>query len=660
MKNYPELKCYKDIVFWWKFFLNTDRKVFPNYSDPENPRDIPRLDRMNAQLNFSWDDASGGYEVTALGINLKCRPDPRQVNPLTGKPIDPQHLPTHRFPSTATPSFYVPLPPIKTEDDVIYRPNLPSFEDTYGQVLNQRDSELLISYLTVPYMRLPLLITFFSSEDRIHKLQCLALRQIFDSVMFEPGKYLAMHMGGVEPLMVPTLYPELLATSYGLLMNELYRSPDTVIRSILTLLKGALAVDTGSVVDEGAKEFNTSTMIILYITRLGCRVENYLTFLIDWAKGQHDCIDAPLREVYVSPETLSTLEAGLSSLRQLMHTQFEILFEDYLQRLHKQTTNDPTNESLIDRNSRLACDLHSHKLLMYRNLHEHELTCTAAKTLIGSFVYLTTRHTWNKATSEGARLQMPETELYELLQVQRRRLIKWATLCKQGVVDEVMQTALQVSSSLTGSLKTSAEILDNQNRWSKIQGKRSIGRWAVGSTRTAVGTAPADDADLDMDSLPDLPQLKLQTSYNAEVGEVADTGMLGVEIDVQLGQMTLRSKHLAALESEIANHPDVTMVFGDSTIQASLIERAEYRQCYRLVGLNHELQYWPAPHTVCPPLGDEWEREYDPAELFDSERWIVNVSVPIYSSFFYFLFSSYLNLCESVFLMAPTLHRCNS
>jgi hypothetical protein len=81
--------------------------------------------------------------------------------------------------------------------------------------------------------------------------------------------------------------------------------------------------------------------------------------------------------------------------------------------------------------------------------------------------------------------------------------------------------ALQVSSSLTGSLKTSAEILDNQNRWSKIQGKRSIGRWAVGSTRTAVGTAATDDdtaagADLDMDSLPDLPQLKLQTSYNAE------------------------------------------------------------------------------------------------------------------------------------------------
>jgi hypothetical protein len=80
-------------------------------------------------------------------------------------------------------------------------------------VLNQRDSELLISYLTVPYMRLPLLLTFFGSEDRIHKLQSGQLRAVLDSVLFEPGQYLAVDMEGVEPVMVPTRHPELLATS---------------------------------------------------------------------------------------------------------------------------------------------------------------------------------------------------------------------------------------------------------------------------------------------------------------------------------------------------------------------------------------------------------------------------------------------------------------
>ena len=190
MKNYPELRCYRDIIFWWKYVLNTDRSVFPNYVDPLSPREIARQSRMNAQLSFDWDQENNGYRVIAMGTELHCAPDPKKVNPMTGKPIAPESMPTHRFPSTATPSFYVPAPAIKTEDDIIYRPNLPGFEDRHGQVLNQRDSELLLSYLTVPYLRLPLIITFFSTEDRIHKLQSSELRLILDSVLFEPGIHL--------------------------------------------------------------------------------------------------------------------------------------------------------------------------------------------------------------------------------------------------------------------------------------------------------------------------------------------------------------------------------------------------------------------------------------------------------------------------------------
>jgi len=245
MKNYPEFKCYRDIVFWWKYLLNTDRKAFPNYINPNQAVEVGQQDRMASQLNFSWDDARSGYQVIAFGRDLRCRPDPRQTDPITGKIVPPDQLPTHRYPSTATPSFYLPSPAVKTEDDVIYRPNLPNFEDKHGQVLNQRDSELLISYLTVPYMRLPLLLTFFSSEDRIHKLQSKELRSILDSVMFEPGKHLRADMSFVQPLMVPSPQSDLLASPYGFLFNELCRSPDTVVRSILILLKGALACDTG-------------------------------------------------------------------------------------------------------------------------------------------------------------------------------------------------------------------------------------------------------------------------------------------------------------------------------------------------------------------------------------------------------------------------------
>lgn len=641
MKNFPELKCYRDIIFFWKYFLNPDRKEFPNYSPPEEPIDIARIGRMSAQLDFAWDEEKDGYDVTAFGNSLHCRPNPKTVNPLTGKVVDPTHLPVHRFPSTATPSFYVPAPAINTEDDVIYRPNLPSFEDKYGQVLNQRDSELLISYLTVPYMRLPLILSFFSSEDRIHKLQSPELRLILDSVLFEPGKYLRMDCTSVEPVMVPTIHTELLATPHGLLLNELCRSPDVVIRSVLLILKGAFACDTGSVADDGAIDLNTSTSIIIYVSRMGARIDNYLSFLIDWSLGTHDCIDGQLRGMEISDETLTKLTNGRDQIREILRDQFDPLFEDYLKRLDAETLRDPTNESLINRNSALACDLHSHKLLLYRNYSHSQITPGIAITLLGSFIYLTTRHTWNKMTKKSNALKIPEYQLYELLQVQRRRLVSWMNKCRQGTLDLVMQTSLQISSSLTGSMKTSAAILEEHNRWARILGDRSYGRWAVGSTRTTTISSTESygtlsfrsskssenalgSADLSPPSL--TRQLVRQKSFDNEVSTVEDTGMLGIEMDLQVGQMTLRSKHLSALIPDIANHPDVNNLFGDATIQASMIESAEHRLRYRLVGLHHEIDYWPTVHYVCPPLADEYEREYDPSELFDSEKWITSVS----------------------------------
>ena len=122
MKNYPELLYYRDIIFWWKFYLNPNRTAFPNYCGPGDCRDLPRYDRMNAQLVFQW--AGNAYNVSALGTSLQTKP-----------PVAPgTEPPKHRFPSTATPSFFVPAPPIKTEDDVIYRPSLPDFGDKHGQV----------------------------------------------------------------------------------------------------------------------------------------------------------------------------------------------------------------------------------------------------------------------------------------------------------------------------------------------------------------------------------------------------------------------------------------------------------------------------------------------------------------------------------------------
>jgi hypothetical protein len=374
LKQYPEMRAYRDVAMWWKFFLNPDVEVFPNYSpDPKRPKELQSLSRLSAQLNWQWSDEEKGYKVVTLENQhtVRCRPDPKKTDPITGRRIPLDALPRNRYASTATPSFYCKAigggggggtgdsnnnnpskaaAAIKTEDDVIYRPNLPTFEDdkssrqllnnnddkkddqsalssssssegtksgggSGGSVLSQRDSELLLSFLTVPYLRLPLVLTFFASDDRVHKLQSSKLKGILDSVLFEPGKYLKVSDTGVIPAMVPTQHPQLLSTAYGLLLNELHRSPETVLRGVSALLKGALALDTGAVCDIGALDFNTGVDIILYVTRLAARVDNHVSFLVQHTTGKHPCVRGMLREVVVDADCLARLQIGSASIR---------------------------------------------------------------------------------------------------------------------------------------------------------------------------------------------------------------------------------------------------------------------------------------------------------------------------------------------------------
>ena len=314
LKNYPELRCYRDLCFMWKYFLNPDLKGFPNFNN------APNLSRMQAVLAWSWNPDEKSYKTDCSAqANMRCAPNPNVVDPILLRRPKPHELPTHRYPSPARASAYTTPPPIHNEDDCLYRPILPSFEDSKsststgtshaasGGSLGQRDSELLLSFLTVPYIRLPLILNFFAGEDRVHKLVSSKLRAILDAVLFEPGKYLALSATGVEPGMVPTQHANLLASPYGALLNELFFSPDVTCRSVIALLDAALALDTGSVCDDTASDFNASVTIILYVTGLGARVLSYIQFAIAQSEARHDTMSMPIRQV-ADPAALDILK----------------------------------------------------------------------------------------------------------------------------------------------------------------------------------------------------------------------------------------------------------------------------------------------------------------------------------------------------------------
>jgi hypothetical protein len=72
---------------------------------------------------------------------------------------------TRAPPSGANPSNLVDKT-IDTEDDVLFVQNLPDF----GDRLRARDSELLLSYLTAPYLRIPLVVQFFADPVKMQAL----------------------------------------------------------------------------------------------------------------------------------------------------------------------------------------------------------------------------------------------------------------------------------------------------------------------------------------------------------------------------------------------------------------------------------------------------------------------------------------------------------
>ena len=86
------------------------------------------------------------------------------------------------------------------------------------------------------------------------------------------------------------------------------------------------------------------------------------------------------------------------------------------------------NEETLNTNTRIICCLHSHLILAYRNMPQAALDAGSVKSIMASFVHLNCRHSFNTGRQvdlPNTKYLIPETELYETLQVQRRRLVTW-------------------------------------------------------------------------------------------------------------------------------------------------------------------------------------------------------------------------------------------
>eukprot|EP00760_Papus_ankaliazontas_P009215 PhM_4_TR13981/c0_g1_i1/m.81553 len=588
-KYHPEFKYYRDINFYFKYFMQTNPAMFPSMSN--------HIKQWAAELQWNFYEGDG-YHVEAFGNNLVCR--------ATGQ----------RWPSFALATRWTFPYEANCEDDILHIKSLP----TFGEVLGQRDAELLLSYLTAPYLRIPLVLRFLATEDRISGLRSGEVQALLESVLFEPSRFLSRDLSKVCPEMVPTENQALISTPYGLLLNELQFSSEGVVEPLLRLVELAQEMDAGTVHNKATVD------VILFLVRIVARVENFMVYLLEREvkSPQEKWMMPPLRDVEFTSDSLVTLMQAHARLRKMINDAMLPMLETWVNEVMGDAGTADMNED-IDNATRIASRLYAHIILLQRNISPRDFTEDNVSQILSAMMFLTTRHTWNSRA-----LDVAETEIFEIMQRHRRNIVGWMYLQNEpmpNVLDAVVRVA--TSSGRRGGVAT--------HGWGYIAGPDCIGRF------TRVDEEMLKRPEKEKATAALLENFVANIGIKKGVDGVAyiPDGSQDVEINLQTWSLTFKAAHLTALPSSIANDSDVFNVFATAiggkkallqSMQCAVVEEADNRSWVRLVGQDHDVQWWKSRDPRFPIPGDMMR--FYPDDLIEDEKWLVPLIEPIKKCYF--------------------------
>ena len=212
LDHYPELATFRDIVFYLKAMMVPSSDALP---------ELRAWAPEDAKLQWSWKREERSLGVRAFGGPLTCAAwmsgdddggnataKPGFFTRLLGKKASP------RLPPSAANASTLAGQDIATEDDVLHVRHLPDF----GGTLRAADSELLLTYLLAPYLRVPLLMRFFAEPAHTQALAQAELQDVLDAALFEPGGW-QPDAPKPMPETVPAPDRACLATPCGLLFQ---------------------------------------------------------------------------------------------------------------------------------------------------------------------------------------------------------------------------------------------------------------------------------------------------------------------------------------------------------------------------------------------------------------------------------------------------------
>ena len=413
--------------------------------------------------------------------------------------------------SLANPSHLVGKE-ILDEEDVLHVDKLP----TFGGRLPAQQCEVLLQFLTVPYLRIPLVSNWFSQPLQVMLLNVPELQETLDACLFEPGVWSPNTSKAAQvPLSIPPNTFDHMVTPCGLLFQELTTSPKVLCTAMEDMMIQAIEMDTGT-------WSSATSEVLLYIVRLVVRVEGFIDLILERARIDDDeememveekekeeeeeekedsndhtngtitnttkrrsslmgvddaedakidtwsaacCargLDVPMVDATAEPSTtddpVDILRHARQKLRSLLDHRVMYILERWC------------NNAMKVRDMAIASKLHAHLAFLQKNRLSHEYRPMSVSILLIAQMFLTSRVQFeagdvaeSEETKNGGnndsetslvhQLGIPQTEIFDMFQQTRGDVAAWLR-DHPNEKDEIMEAVVRVV-TLTGTRKQS-------------------------------------------------------------------------------------------------------------------------------------------------------------------------------------------------------------
>ncbi len=538
---YPELATIRDVVYFFKAMMVPSGDALPDLKAwaPEDAR-------------LSWRFKEEKFAVKGFGGTLHCAGWLDAAADDDGAPAEKRlgffarlfgRTPKPRLPPSAADASGLAGCTVATEEDVLHMRHLPDF----GGMLRASDAELLLQYLLAPYLRVPLLVRFFAQTSHTAALSNPQLQEVLDAALFEPGRW-QPNTPKEMPEHIPAPSRAHLATPAGLLFQELTHSPAVLLGCLQALLDNALDMDAGRYVRAGSSE------TILYAVRLALRVEASANYALSPAASDVRGLERTDRETG-DPEVRAALEKGVEALRAKLHEHALPVLQGWYARLRR------------DNAHRDACAVAAHMAFLFAGVSEADLDARSLFTLLSSRVYINVHHDYDlepelglpghapRARKRGVGQRAGAVELgfgaldmFDLWQRHLGKSLRWLdahpTQCS-----EMMEALLRLLSGQAAPKGGAGAMVTRQ--WRSLDGCNCGGR--------LVPDTAADGAAASGDSVSRAGRGRESRAAEAEASKKGYASWLRwrisppseTEINMQLGELTLRRHHMQLLEREV-------------------------------------------------------------------------------------------------------------